>query len=112
MNKEFHPAELPVFDDILTMSAMKKINVLSVKNRLREVMDDYAEKRRAEEIEKNKSLLPSEKISIHEEHLKSTLVWEFSYTNKSFNEVVVNFVNLFYNLKGAVQRNTNDTCRR
>ncbi|XP_059157427.1 GTP-binding protein 10 homolog [Physella acuta] len=74
VNKQFHPAELPVFDDILTMSAMKKVNVLSVKNRLREVMDDYAEKRRAEEIEKKKSLLTSEKISIHEEHLKSTLV--------------------------------------
>ncbi|BFY97354.1 hypothetical protein BsWGS_00394 [Bradybaena similaris] len=72
----FHPKNLPKFDDIFQMSAMKRDNTELVKNRIREVMDEYAEKRRAEELETKNALLQmkDDALRVHDEHLKTTFV--------------------------------------
>lgn len=72
----FHPKNLPKFDDIFQMSAMKRENTELVKNRIRVVMDEYAEKRRAEEMEKKNALLQmkDDALRVHDEHLKTTFV--------------------------------------
>ncbi|CAL1535575.1 unnamed protein product [Lymnaea stagnalis] len=73
--EEFHPTRLPVFEDIIAMSAMKKENISAVKQRVREVMDDYAEKRRAAEFETRKALMDAtDDDSVYKEHLKTVLV--------------------------------------
>lgn len=56
---------------------MKSKNIVAVKDRIREIMDEYAEKRRAEEEEKQKALLrmmDDDGLSVHKEHLKTTFV--------------------------------------
>uniref|UniRef100_A0A0B7BDB9 Uncharacterized protein n=1 Tax=Arion vulgaris TaxID=1028688 RepID=A0A0B7BDB9_9EUPU len=74
---EFHPTNLPKFEEIFCISAMKKQNTVLVKDRIREVMDEYAERRRAEELEKSKALMQlkeDDSLSVHNEQLKTTFV--------------------------------------
>ncbi|XP_012940214.1 GTP-binding protein 10 homolog [Aplysia californica] len=71
VDEELRPTTLAKFDDILTMSAQNRDNIEAVRGKIREVMDEYAEKRLLEELEKKKSLMS---LREDEEHLKTTFV--------------------------------------
>uniref|UniRef100_A0A2C9KDI9 OBG-type G domain-containing protein n=1 Tax=Biomphalaria glabrata TaxID=6526 RepID=A0A2C9KDI9_BIOGL len=74
VREEFHPKRLPVFDDIFTISAMKGENTLQLKESIRRVMDDYAEKKIIAEMEAKNSLLKSSDDLNPTEKIKSVLV--------------------------------------
>ncbi|CAG5132405.1 unnamed protein product, partial [Candidula unifasciata] len=77
VDESFHPKNLPKFHEIFRMSAMKRENTELVKNRIREIMDENAEKQRAEELEKKNALLQmkhDDALRVYEEHLKTTFV--------------------------------------
>ena len=56
VGEDFKPERLAKFDDIIVMSAHRKNNIELVKTRIREIMDDYAERRLKEELRKQSSL--------------------------------------------------------
>ncbi|KAH9520368.1 hypothetical protein Btru_060602 [Bulinus truncatus] len=73
VSHEFHPNRLPVFSDIVTISASTGKNTVMIKESIRRILDDYAERNRAAEEESKNALLKLEHQIVHD-GIKTVLV--------------------------------------